>query len=262
MSLPSARTRALLAVTVIGAILAAGALISPSSLLGRLEATAADPALFALVVAGLYLARPLFALPTTPLAVVVGYGFGVALGVPIALLGVVVTVIPVFLAARWIAGAEPQPTAERDPGATSRASSSASAASTPRTSLGPLDTVLEQASDAVDRYYETAGPTRGVVASRLAPIPSDVSTCAAATASGVRLRHLVLGTAIGELPWTVAGVVVGASAATIRTDGLGDLGFALTAACLFAAAVLLAGPAYRLVRTRRGARAGGQMTDR
>jgi hypothetical protein len=59
----------------------------------------------------------------------------------------------------------------------------------------------------VDRYYGSVGPPRGVVASRLAPIPSNVSTCAAAIGD-VRPRQFLLGTLIGDLPWTVAGVVV------------------------------------------------------
>lgn len=249
MSSPSARTRALAGAIAIGAILAAGALVSPSSLLATVESVSADPVLFGLVVAGLYLGRPLLALPTTPLAAVVGYGYGVAVGVPVALLGVVVTVVPVFVVARWVAG----PT-DGDGGESESASASAA---------GPFGSILERAGAAVDRYYETAGPIRGVVASRLAPLPSDVATCAAAV-SDVRLRHLVIGTAIGELPWTIAAVVVGASAATVRTDGVGGLGVTLAIACFAAAIALLAAPAYRFVRGRRRERdrTAGRPTDR
>ncbi|NUB92425.1 VTT domain-containing protein [Haloterrigena sp. SYSU A558-1] len=249
MSSPSVRTRAVAAAVAIGAILCTGALVSPSALLATVESVSADPLLFGLVVAGLYLGRPLLALPTTPLAAVVGYGYGVAVGVPVALLGVVVTVVPVFLAVRWIAVGSPDDTGVQP------ASISASAP-------GPFGSILERAGTAVGRYYETAGPVRGVVASRLAPIPSDVATCAAAV-SDVRLRHLVIGTAIGELPWTIAAVVVGASAATVRTGGIGDLGAALTLACLAAAIALLAAPAYRLVRGRGDrSRTTGRPTDR
>ena len=240
MSPPPVRIRACVGLSLLGAILAAGVLVSPSALLAAAESVATDPALFGLAVIGLYLGRPLLALPTTPLAVVVGYGYGVAVGVPVALVGVVTTVVPVFLAARWVVGGSAAGTDTADPPL-----ESASA-----TSPGPFGSILERAGTVVDRYYETAGPLRGVVASRLAPIPSDVATCAAAV-SGVRLRHLLLGTAIGELPWTIAAVVVGASAATVRTDGIGDLGLALAVACLAAAIALLAGPAYRVARTRR-----------
>lgn len=227
---PSIGLRALVVAVLTGGILAAGLLVSPSAVVGFAASLAADPVLFGAVVAGLYLLRPLAAFPTTPLSIVVGYGFGVALGVPIAMVGVVTTVIPVFLVVRWLAGGDPT--------------------ATPTTPKRPFGSALERTESVVSRYYETAGPVRGVAASRLAPIPSDVSTCAAAI-SGVRLRHLVVGTAIGELPWTVAGVVVGASAATVTTDGLGELGLALTVACLLAAATLLAGPAYRVARARR-----------
>ena len=212
------------------AVATAGLLVSPSAVLATLETLANDPLLFGLVVAVLYAVRPLLAWPTTPLSVLVGYGYGVALGVPLALGGVVATVLPVFLAVRWLAGDDADP---------------ADAADATR-----FERTLERTGTIVTRYYETAGPIRGVTASRLAPIPSDVSTCAAAV-SDVRLRQFVVGTVLGELPWTVAAVVVGASAATVTTRGLGDLGLTLSIACGLAAAVLLAGPAYRVARTRR-----------
>ncbi|WP_339103372.1 VTT domain-containing protein [Haloterrigena salinisoli] len=250
MSSPSVRPRALAGAIAIGAILAAGALVSPSALLATVESVSADPVLFGLVVIALYLGRPLLALPTTPLAAVVGYGYGVAVGVPVALLGVVVTVVPVFVVARWIAAGPTDGDAGQSP------SASVSTA-------GPFGSILERAGAVVGRYYATAGPVRGVVASRLAPIPSDVATCAAAV-SDVRLRHLAIGTAIGELPWTIAAVVVGASAATVRTGGLGELGVTLALACFAAAIALLAAPAYRFVRGRRRERdrTAGRPTDR
>ncbi|MFC4437895.1 MULTISPECIES: TVP38/TMEM64 family protein [Natrialbaceae] len=222
MTMPTAAMRALAGALLLGMVTTAGVLVPASMLVNAAESVAADPIRFALLVAGLYLVRPLFALPTTPLAVVVGYGYGVSFGVPIALVGVVATAIPVFLTARWL-GDGPR------------------AAELPI--FGRVGRLLERTECAVQRYYDTAGPIRGVTASRLAPIPSDVSTCSAAV-SGVRLRHLVIGTALGELPWTIAAVVVGASAATVTTDGFGDLGLALTIACSLAAALLLAGPIY------------------
>ncbi|QCS41922.1 TVP38/TMEM64 family protein [Natrinema versiforme] len=244
MSVSSVRTRALAGVIAASGMVAAGLLVSPSKAMGTVDALVADPFLFGLVVAGLYLVRPLLAWPTTPLAIVVGYGFGVAAGVPLALVGVVTTVLPVFLVTRWLA------TGEADTARESHAESE-----------GGGSRFLERAGDVVARYYETAGPLRGVTASRLAPIPSDVATCAAAV-SGVTLRQLVVGTAIGELPWTIAAVVVGASAATITSSGLGELGVALSVACALAAVVLLAGPVYRTLRTDRTRTEGaGRSTD-
>ncbi|PGF18352.1 TVP38/TMEM64 family protein [Natrinema sp. CBA1119] len=241
MSLSSARTRALAGAVVATAMIAAGLLVSPSTTLGAVDSLTADPLLFGLVVAGLYLVRPLLAWPTTPLAAVVGYGFGAAVGLPIALLGVVVTVLPVFVAARWLS-ADDAAASETTP----------HTRGTPSESEGERDSsrLLERAGDAVARYYETAGPLRGVTASRLAPIPSDIATCAAAV-SGVSLRRFVVGTVIGELPWTAAAVVVGASAATVTSSGVGELGVAFSLVCAAAALVLLAGPAYGTVRRER-----------
>ncbi|AFZ74871.1 TVP38/TMEM64 family protein [Natronobacterium gregoryi] len=225
MSLPSVSRRAIAGVVVAGVVVVAGFLLSPSAATGIIESISNDPSLFALAVAGLYLIRPAFAWPTTPLAMVVGYGYGVALGVPVALVGVVVTVLPVFLAVRWLTTDDGRGTACDDD-------------------------ILERAGNVVARYYETTGPLRGVTASRLAPIPSDVSTAAAAI-SGVRLRHFVTGTVLGEVPWTVAAVVVGASASTATTGGLGEVGLALSVACALGAVVLLAQPTYRLLQRRR-----------
>ncbi|APW98935.1 TVP38/TMEM64 family protein [Halobiforma lacisalsi AJ5] len=230
----SGSIRTLLGALTVGALVLAGLAVSPGDVLGGLESLAADPYRFGLVVGGLYLARPALAWPTTPLAVVVGYGYGIAVGVPIALLGVVATVLPVFLAVRRFRSGEAE---EAD----SRSECTGDADRSK-----PL---LERAGAVADRYYGATGQFRGVTASRLAPIPSDIATAAAA-ASGVRLRHFVAGTVAGELPWTVAAVVVGASAATVTTDGLGDLGLALSVACGLGAVLLLAGPAYRALRGR------------
>nr|WP_233710667.1 VTT domain-containing protein [Natronococcus pandeyae] len=228
--MPQASTRVLAGVLLLGTITTAGVLVSASTVVNVAQSVATDPIYFGLLVASLYLVRPLFALPTTPLAVVVGYGYGIWMGVPIALAGVAATVIPVFVLARWFAGCD-------DPRAMGLPVSER---------IGRL---LERTEGAVRRYYDTAGPIRGVTASRLAPIPSDVSTCAAAV-SGVRLRHLVIGTVLGELPWTVAAVVVGASAATVTVGGFGELGVALTLACSVAALLLVAGPVARRLWTR------------
>ncbi|WP_435552137.1 TVP38/TMEM64 family protein [Natrinema sp. CGMCC1.2065] len=239
----SGRTRALAGAVVASGMVAAGLLVSPSTAIGAVDSLAADPLSFGLVVAGLYLVRPLLAWPTTPLAAVVGYGYGVAVGVPVALAGVVVTVLPIFVAVGWLAGDE--------------STEDVTTASNGWDEGG----LLERAGDAVGRYYETAGPLRGVVASRLAPIPSDVATCAAAV-SDVSLRWFLVGTAVGELPWTIAAVVVGASAATATAGGIGDAGLAVSLAGLLAACLLLAGPAYRTLRSRDPLRTGnGQSTD-
>ena len=227
MYLPVPR-RALVGLVVVCLAVTAGLLVSPSATTAAFASVANDPVTFGGLVALLYLIRPVFAWPTTPLAVVVGYGFGVSAGIPIAMAGIVVTVIPPFLAARWVVNGT-EPTAIR---------------------TLPMGTHLSRIGRSVERYYETAGPTRGVVVSRLVPIPSDVATCAAA-ASGVSLSRFLVGTAVGELPWTVGAVVVGASAATLTTEGLGGVGPLVIVVSLLAAALLCAGPLYRAISTDR-----------
>ncbi|WP_254768956.1 TVP38/TMEM64 family protein [Salinilacihabitans rarus] len=229
---PSLPSRRFVAAALVGVVLAANLVASPAATFATVESLADDPLRFGLLVAALYLLRPLFAWPTTPLAAVVGFGYGAILGVPVALAGVLATVTPVFVVAGRLAA---------DPVAPDAASRDLPS--------GPVAGRLEAAGDVARRYYDAAGPIRGVTASRLAPIPSDVATVAAA-ASDVSIGQFLVGTAVGELPWTVAAVAVGASASTIATDGVGDLGTSLAAACAFAAALLLAGPAYRVARTR------------
>jgi uncharacterized membrane protein YdjX (TVP38/TMEM64 family) len=241
MTMVPASTRAVAGAVLLGTIATAAVLVPTATAVSTAESVAADPVRFGLVVAALYLARPLALVPTTPLAIVVGYGYGVALGVPVALAGVVVTVLPVFFVARWFVGG-----GERGVGR--------------GTIHGRIERLAGRTDRVVRRYYDAAGPVRGVAASRLAPIPSDVSTCAAAI-SGVRLRQFVIGTMLGELPWTVAAVVLGASAATITTDGFGELGLALTLACALGAVLLLAGPLYRLLWPYPDGREASQSAD-
>jgi uncharacterized membrane protein YdjX (TVP38/TMEM64 family) len=220
-AMTSSRLRRGLGVLVLGGLVTTGVVVSPAATMSALERIVGDPVLFALALAGLYLVRPLVAWPTTPLAVAVGYGYGVLVGVPLALAFLLVTITPTFFGARWVADGT----------------------DTPGVSL-PFGGVVAWTDDKLTRYFDTAGSIRGVVVSRLLPVHSDVSTCAAAT-SGVRYRHFLIGTLLGELPWTVAAVFVGASAATVVADGVADLGLLVTGGCLLAALLLLAGPIYR-----------------
>lgn len=195
----------------VAAVAIAAALHSPERLLAVAEATAADPLLFGGVVLALYLLRPLVLWPPTLVAVVVGYGYGVGLGIPVALAGAVVTSAPPFVLARW---------------------------------LGRDAPTVARVRDAGEGFFEAAGPVRGVTAARLAPVPADAVTCAAAV-SGVTFRELAAGVLVGELPWTVAAVTIGASLATLATDGLAAGGLRLGALGTVVALALLAGPAYR-----------------
>lgn len=204
--------RRILGGLVVLAVVCGALLVSPAAAMERVETVADDPVLFGAVLAGLYLVRPVFAWPTTPLAVAVGYGYGF-LGVPFALGGIAMTTVPPFLAVRWF-----------DRGAD-----------------------VGRAGEASERFFAATGNFRGVVAARLAPIPADVATCAAGLGD-VRLRTVIAGTVVGEIPWTVLAIAVGASADRLAAGHVERIGLPAILAMLGLAAVLLAGPARRLVR--------------
>lgn len=201
------------AALVLAAVLAASLAFSPEHLLGQLEAIADDPVAFGLVVLALYLVRPLVAWPPTALGVVVGYGFGVGYGLPIALAGAALTSLPAYAAVRWY-----------DDGSGWLASVGASGR----------------------RYFRTAGDVRGVTAARLAPLPADAVSVAAGVA-GVPPRAFIAGSLVGQLPWSLAAVVVGDSMSHLTRTGLGAVSLPLVLGAAAAAALLLAGPAYRAV---------------
>lgn len=205
--------RAAALAALVALALAASLAHSPERLLDAAAGVAADPLLFALVVVGLYSLRPLVLWPTTLVAVVVGYGYGIVLGLPIALVGAVYTSVPPYYAARWLGADAPS---------------------------------IARLRDAGQRFFDATGDLRGVTAGRLAPVPADAVTCAAAL-SGVRFRTLAGGVLLGELPWTVAAVVVGSSLATLTVEGLGALGTQVAVVTALAALALLIGPAYRAI---------------
>jgi len=208
--------RTLAGLLVAATVLTGALLVSPAVAVDLARGLADDPLLFGAVLVALYLVRPALAWPGTLLSLLVGYAYGIALGVPLALAGVVLTSLPTFYAARW---------------------------------FGRGDS-LPRVRAASDRFFGATGGLRGVTAGKLAPLPADAVTAAAAL-SGVRLRALVLGTAVGEIPWTVAAVVVGASGARLTRGGLGALSLPVAVAAGVAAATLLAGPAYAAVSERR-----------
>lgn len=197
-------------------VVAAAILVAPDAALGQLTWLAADPFRFAVALLVVALLRPLVAWPTTLLAVGAGYGYGVV-GLPYALALITVTSVPPFVVARR---------------------------------LGRESWVAA----AGERVVHEAGDVRSVVASRLFPAPSDVVSVAAGV-SGVSLPAFVVGTAVGELPWAVVGVLAGASLDTLTDASLGAVDVRLVAAAGLTAVVLLAGPVYRAF-VRRPPRAG------
>lgn len=216
--------------------------MSPEAVAARLERLASDPLLFGLAVFVLYLVRPLLAWPPTACAVAVGYGYGVY-GIPLALAGAAFTALGPFYATRWTLGAGSDPGAGDGTGA-------ANVDGSPDGIGGWITVSAGEAREAGERYFKAAGDVRGMTAARLAPIPADVTTCGAA-ACGVSVGTMVVGTLVGEIPWTVAAVLVGASAGKV-VGGIGEVGLPLTVATAIGAALLLAGPAYRHLRDAGG----------
>lgn len=194
--------------------LAAALLITPDRVVPWLRRAIRSPWFPALLV-GLYLLRPVVAWPIALLSAVVGFRYGLAMGLPIALAGAVFTSLPAYLAARWLA---------------------------------PGGGLIGRLSAGSQRYFAATGDLRGLVAARLAPTPAEAIS-GAAGAAGVSAPAFVLGTAVGEFPWTVAAVLAGSSLSRLDAGAVGpDPRLVLAAATL--GALLLAGPTYRFVARR------------
>ncbi|SFR57589.1 Uncharacterized membrane protein YdjX, TVP38/TMEM64 family, SNARE-associated domain [Halogeometricum rufum] len=205
MERPRVSSRVVAGVTLVVVAIAAVA-VSPDAVLSRAAWVVVDPTRLVVAAVALAVVRPFLAWPTTILAVVVGFGFGLV-GLPFALALIVLTSVPPFLFARRY-------------GRTGRLAA------------------------AGESFVERTGDLRSVVLSRLVPAPSDVVSVGAGIA-GVRLRWFVVGTAVGELPWAVAGVLAGASAETLTTGDLaGAIDARLVVAAGLAAVLLLAPTAY------------------
>lgn len=205
MELPHARRR-IVAGAVLAIVVAGAVLTSSEAVFSRAAWLVADPVRLLVAAVAFAVIRPVLAWPTTLLAVLLGYGFGFA-GFPIALALVTLTSLPPFLLATRLGG----------------------------------DGDVAAAGAAV---VERAGGIRSVVASRLVPAPSDVVSVAAGVA-GVRLPAFVIGTTVGEVPWVLAGTVVGISAETLTAGTVANVADPrLVAAAALSAALLLAPTAY------------------
>ena len=203
------RARLGLGVVALAVVVSATWLGSPGLLIAWLSALADRPWLFAGVVLAAAVVRPLFAWPTTLLSVAVGYAYG-PWGLPFALGAVTLTNLPPYY-------------------------------------FGTLSTETGRLTTAGRRLVAETGGVRGVAAARLFPVPSDVVSVAAGVAR-VRLRPYLLGSALGELPWAVLGVVVGVSLDRLQAGGVeGVVDPWLLAGMAAVAVVLLAGPCYRLL---------------
>lgn len=195
-----------------GGLAAAAVVVRPTRVLGALRHAAASP-WFPAVLVALYAVRPFLAWPISALSLLVGFKYGLVVGVPVALAGAVATSLPPYLIGRG---------APRD------------------------GRVFGRLSAGSRRYFDAAGGLRGLVAARIAPTPAE-PVSAAAGAGGVTPRVFGIGTLVGELPWVVGAVAVGNT-----LDAVDPLGASVTPAYAIAggavAAALLAPIAYRRLR--------------
>ena len=205
---------------VVAALAALALAVSPEEALSRLRWLATDPLRFGVAVVALAAVRPLLAWPTTLLAVAVGFGYG-WVGAPFALALVVGTALPPYALAR--AGRlrirDGSETAE-DPG------------------------IADRFCRAGERFAAESGSVRAVAGTRLLPLPSDAVTVGAA-AAGVGVRPFLVGTALGELPWVLAGVAVGVSLDRLAASGGSLVDPTVILGMAAVGALVLAGPLYR-----------------
>ncbi len=204
---------------LIAVVIAVGSVRSPDRAIGLLEWFVADPIRFGLALLVVTAVRPFLAWPTTLIAVAVGFGYGWA-GIPFGVLLLTLTALPPYYLSR-----------------------------VGRRTLATSDGRGDRLLDASERFVGVAGGARTVAATRLLPLPSDVISIAAGAAD-VRLRPFLLGTAVGELPWVIAGVAIGVSTDRLVAGDLSTLDPALFVGMAGAAVLLLAGPFYRAYRRR------------
>lgn len=203
-----------LAGVTLAALAALAWAVSPDAVLGRLSWLADDPIRFGVALVGLTAVRPVLAWPTTLLAVVAGFGYG-WVGLPIGVAVMVATALPPY----WLARAG-------------------------RVRAREGSAVADRLCGAGERLADATGGVRAVTATRLLPVPSDAVSVAAG-GSGIGLRSLLVGTALGELPWAVIGVAIGVSVDRLAEGGAVGLDPTALIAMAGLGALLLAGPLYR-----------------
>ncbi|WP_425604314.1 TVP38/TMEM64 family protein [Natrinema gelatinilyticum] len=172
-------------------------------------------ALFLLVLFALYVARPFIAAPLSLFSIFVGYRFDISLGIPIALLGTILTCLPPFVIAQYLRG-----------------------------DSGFVGWLSKKGEDT----FRTTGGVRGVIAARLSPAPADAISYSAGL-SGVSMSAFIAGTAIGELPWATAYVITGASMRNL-TMGKIQLDWRVFAIGAVIAFALVAKPGYEKLRSK------------
>lgn len=174
--------------------------------------------LFVLLLIALYLVRPVTLFPLGGLHVVAGFVYGGVLGTAVALTGTLLTCIAPFALGRYA----------------------------PPTS-GVAGWVTRTGRSA----FTATGDLRGMIAASLSPVPAD-AVAYAAGASEVPWPVFLLGTIVGEVPWVVAYVLVGTSAASLSASMATDV-VGLVVLLSVLAALVVARPLLGAVRDGEGA---------
>lgn len=219
----AARRQALGVAGLAAVALLAALTLSPRALVDRLAGLTADPVAFVAVLGAVYLARPFLLWPVTALAVLVGYLYGPAVGIPVALAGTGLSNLPPFLIAR-------------------RADAEAG--------------LLAPFGAAGDRLVGAVGEIRGVLAARLLPLPGDAVSYGAGL-SGISTGSFLVGTVVGEVPWATVAVLTGDSMRRLSLSSLAP-SIELVAAAAGLSLLVLAGPVYSHLAGPSGRSSGGQ----
>lgn len=202
------RPRVVAGVLALCVLVGAALFTDPDRVLRALDGLADRPIAFVLLLCGYAIVRPALAWPTLILPIAAGYAFG-AWGFLPAIVLLTLTGIPPYVVARRASGT----------GVTTR--------------IG-------------HRVVTETGGFRGVAAARFLPLPSDVISIAAGVAD-VRFRPYLAGTAVGETPWAVLGILVGLSIERLFAGELDGVDPLFVAGFGAVGVLLLAGPAYRLL---------------
>lgn len=161
--------------------------ISVQELWGSISSTTKNTPLLVLAIFGLYLIRPVTGFPSAVLSFLVGAKFGLIQGLPIVVVGSVITGLPAYYFGRhsqqlpaWIPGVDRFQTVSK--------------------------TLLNR-----------VGVYRGMFAASLSPTPLDPVAWAAGMA-GVRLPVYLLATLVAAVPWAGAYCYSGAIAGDIAAS--------------------------------------------
>lgn len=160
-----------------------------------------------------YLIRPLVLWPLSLASVFLGYTVGFPNGVPLVLIGTVVTCFPPFLLADY---------------------------------FHDVNGHVSQISATGESIVAATGELRGIVVARLSPAPAD-SVSIGAGLAGISSWNFAIGTLIGELPWAIFYVTIGQSLRSFSSDSVqtANIEFLLVVSSI--AMLLLARPVYTII---------------